>query len=71
MGGRSSAIIAHVLNRLNVPGTVRDTYITDPLTGQNLEVRVGRLFMRISVDGRDYYFRRRARGCEATGAGSP
>jgi hypothetical protein len=57
------------LNRLGAPGAVRDVEIEDGGTGQKIEVRVGVLFTRISVNGRDYYFRRLTGRFDGTGSG--
>jgi hypothetical protein len=58
-----------ILNLLGIPGAIRDAAIDDQLTGQIIRVRVGVLFTRISVNGRDYYFRRISGRFDGTGAG--
>jgi hypothetical protein len=46
------------LNWLGAPGAVKDVALTDKLTGQRVSVNVGELFVRFSVNDRDYYFDR-------------
>ena len=58
-----------LLNSFGLPGGIRDTTITDELTGQYIEVMVGVLFTRLSVNGRDYYFRRLSGRFDGTGMG--
>lgn len=56
--GRAKEALGRLLNRLGMPGAVRDTHFQDALTGDQIEVEVGELFTRLSVNGRDYYFNR-------------
>ena len=58
-----------LLNSLGVPGAVKDITINDELTGQVIEVRVGVLFVCLSVNGRDYYFHRLTGKFDGTGYG--
>lgn len=58
-----------LLQRLKIPGAVTDTIIEDGLTAQRIEVKVGVLFTRISVNGRDYYFDRVTGLFDGTGSG--
>ena len=53
--------------RCVAPGAIRNLDHHDELTGQHLEVRVGSLFTCVSVDGRDYYFRRYSGRFDGTG----
>lgn len=39
-------------------GIVKPFKVDDLVTGQHLEIRISPSFTTISVDGRDYYFRR-------------
>jgi len=50
--------IGHILNRIGTPGLVRETTINDELTGASLSIRVSKYFTVISVDGKDFYFKR-------------
>jgi hypothetical protein len=43
---------------LHVPGFVRDVEFHDAVTGYNISVTTGDLFTRITINGRDFYFRR-------------
>ena len=54
---------------LGIPGFIRDTVIDDPVTGQQIEIRVSLLSVRLSVDGRDYYFGRFSGKLEGAGMG--
>ncbi|MFZ3322359.1 MAG: hypothetical protein WA190_08315 [Usitatibacter sp.] len=56
--GRAQESLGRFLNRAKVPGAVSETTIKDSLTGQELQISVGVLFTRISVNGRDFYFDR-------------
>src|SRR5437773_381498 len=64
---RVRGAIGHAMTRLGVGGLVHDLDYTDKVTGRHLEIRVGDMFTRISVDGRDYYFRRLTGKFDGTG----
>jgi len=64
-----SECLGRLLNRLGVAGAVKPMKISDSLTGQKMEIRVGLLFTRISVNGRDYYFNRLSGRFDGTGMG--
>lgn len=61
--------IGAMLNRLGCGGLVKSVKIDDGLTGQCIEVAVGSLFTKITVNGRDYYFRRLTGAFDGTGIG--
>lgn len=67
--GRFRGLLSRVANRLKLPGAVADVRIDDSLTGQVIEIRIGVLFTRISVNERDYYFRRFTGVFDGTGSG--
>ncbi len=54
-----------------VPGAIRDFEHYDEVTGQQISVRVGLLYTRIRVDGRDYYFDRVSGRFDGTGTSNP
>jgi hypothetical protein len=54
---------------LRVPGALSDARMTDALTSDEIEICVGPLFTRISVNGRDYYFRRLSGKLDGSGVG--
>lgn len=56
--GRLREWLGRVADRMGIPGFVQRTVIEDELTGHTIKIEPGRLFTRINVDGRDYYFRR-------------
>lgn len=66
--GRVREMFGRALNRVKIPGAVRDMSLTDELTGQDVSVTVGVLHVRISVDGRDYYFDRLTGHFDGTGS---
>ncbi len=55
---RARMLLGLIVNRLGLGGLVQPITMDDPVTGQHVEIRVNSLFTEISVDGRDYYFRR-------------
>ena len=61
--------IGRVLRKLRIPGAMSEADILDDATGQSVRVRVGSLFTRISVNGRDYYFDRFTGRYDGTGTG--
>ncbi len=66
---RMGRALGNTLRRLRVPGAIRDVDIDDPVSGQRIQVSVGVLFTRLSVNGRDYYFRRVSGEFAGTGSG--
>jgi hypothetical protein len=56
--GRMRERVGRLLSSVGVPGAVKDATIKDAVTGQEISVVVGALYVRLSVDGRDYYFDR-------------
>ena len=62
-------VAGRLLNRCRIPGTIQPVSINDALSGQTLDVRIGPLFTCISVNGRDYYFRRLTGKWDGTGTG--
>ncbi len=56
--GKLKQFAGNLLNGLGVPGFVRPLEIQDTLTNTYVQVRVSGFFTVISIDGRDYYFRR-------------
>ena len=61
--------IGNLMNRLHLPGTVRPFTLDDPLANSTIEVAVGPLFTRLTVNGRDYYFDRISGRFSGTGQG--
>jgi hypothetical protein len=55
---RFRILVGKALTSLRIPGAIRDQKINDPVTHHLIDIRVGDLFTKISVDGRDYYFHR-------------
>lgn len=67
--GRFSEIAGRILNILHIPGAISDAIIKDDLTGQNIQIMVGVLFTRLTVNGCDYYFSRLAGKYDGAGMG--
>ena len=67
--GRLRMLLGRFLGRVGAPGLVQSGEIRDAVSGQKIEIAVGLLFTRISIDGRDYYFRRLTGRFDGTGQG--
>jgi hypothetical protein len=50
--------LCHKQFRAHLLGAIQDIELDDGLTGQRLSVWVGEYFVRVCVDGQDYYFDR-------------
>ena len=61
--------LGRLLLWLCAPGLIRDCEVEDSVSGCFVEVRVGVLFSRVSVNGRDFYFRRFSGKFDGTGSG--
>jgi hypothetical protein len=66
---RARMLLGQIANRLGFGGLVQPITMDDPVTGQHIEIRVSSLFTEISVDGRDYYFRRLTGRYDGAGMG--
>lgn len=62
---RLRGLIGSILNRL--PAFVSDAEITDDFTGQEISIKRNPRFTVISVNGRDYYFKRFSGKFDGTG----
>jgi hypothetical protein len=62
-------VIGSLLKRLHIPGAIKDIDLQDSITGQKVSVQVSSLFVRLSVNGRDYYFDRLSGKFDGTGHG--
>jgi hypothetical protein len=67
--GRIGEFVGRILGRVQLPGLIASTTINDPYLGQTIEVKVGIISTRISVNGRDYYFSRLSGKFNGTGSG--
>jgi len=67
--GRVREGLGRILNFLRVPGRIKNLAVKDELTGQEIEVHVGVLFTRLTVNGRDYFFNRLTGKFDGTGIG--
>jgi hypothetical protein len=57
-------------NWTGMPGALRAAKIHDPVTGQRIAISVGTLLVRITVNGRDFYFDRMTGRFDGTGSGN-
>jgi hypothetical protein len=55
------------LNLVKIPGAIQSVEIDDSVAGHHIAVMVGDLFIRLSVNGRDYYFNRLTGRFDGTG----
>jgi len=69
LSGRIREGLGRVLNFLRVPGRIKNLAVKDELTGQEIEIKVGVLFTRLTVNGRDYFFNRLTGKFDGTGMG--
>lgn len=53
--GRLKIGVGNLLRRLRVPGAIKPTEYRDRVTEDHLVVSIGPLFVRVSVNGRDYF----------------
>ena len=66
---RIRARLARLANRIGLPGAIADVEIDDEATGQTIRIETGVFFTRLSVNGRDFYFRRFSGRFGGTGTG--
>lgn len=59
--------LGRVLNVARIPGAIQSVEIDDSVAGQHIAVSVGDLFVRLSMNGRDYYFNRLTGCFDGTG----
>ena len=66
---RIQEAIGWILKRWEVPGLVSSMAYQDPVTDNAISISVGRLYTRLSINGRYYYFGRLNGKFEGTGQG--
>jgi hypothetical protein len=66
--GRLRQQAGRIMCNLSVPGAIKNAEIKDALTGQQISVVVDALYVRLSVEGRDYYFDRITGRFDGTGS---
>jgi hypothetical protein len=69
MALRLRAWFGSLANRLGLPGAIQPVDIEDRVTGQRLAVTVGTMLVRVTVNGRDFYFNRITGRFDGTGSG--
>ncbi len=57
-----------ILNKIGLPGIIRESVINDDLTNQKITIKTGVLFTVLTVNGRDYYFNRLSGKFDGTGS---
>lgn len=67
--GRFRLWVGRCLNHLHAPGAIRNVSINDPLSGQQIDIAVQSSFVKLTVNGRDYYFDRLTGKFDGTGLG--
>lgn len=65
---RMKAGVGRLLNKLRVPAAIQPVEFIDEVTKQHVAVTLDDVFVRISVDGRDYYFDRLTGRFDGTGS---
>lgn len=60
--------LGRCMNRLGLAAPIQPTEIYDPATGQRIAVTVGDLLVRLTVNGRDFYFHRITGRFDGTGS---
>jgi hypothetical protein len=65
---RLPMLLGRLAMACGLPGAMRDTEINDELTKMHVTVRLGVLFTRITVNGRDFYFNRFTGRFDGTGS---
>jgi hypothetical protein len=67
--GRVRQWFGRLLNNFGLPGAIRSMDYQDIVTGNHVAVSIGSLFVRVSINGRDYYFDRVTGKFDGTGTG--
>jgi hypothetical protein len=65
---RAREWLGRFANWIRIPGAIKPTEIHDPLTGQRIAVTVDAFFVRLTVNGRDFYFNRLTGRFDGTGS---
>jgi hypothetical protein len=68
--GRLREWIGRTLNSAGVPGAIRNVNLKDELSGQNITITVDALYVRLTLNERDYYFNRVTGKFDGTGSSS-
>lgn len=61
--------VCRLVNWVNIPGTIANFEVDDEVSGLRIEARTGIFFTRLSINGRDFYFRRFSGKFDGTGSG--
>jgi hypothetical protein len=67
---RARALLGRLANWIGTPGAIAPTEINDAMTGQQITVAVEALLVRLTVNGRDFYFNRMTGRFDGTGSSS-
>ena len=63
------AAIGQAANNFGLPGAIAPMNFCDPVTGQQINVSISPRFVRLNINGRDYYFHRLTGRFDGTGMG--
>jgi hypothetical protein len=67
---RARASLGRLANWIGAPGAIAPAEIHDAVTGQQITVAVEALLVRLTVNGRDFYFNRMTGRFDGTGSAS-
>ena len=63
-------LVGWIAQRAHLPGVVQPIELDDEASGNTLRITVSERFTRITVNGRDFYFRRISGRFDGTGSGT-
>ena len=66
--GRIVVLLGKILNKLKMPGAISAIEIVDKTTGHKITVDISALYVRLSVNQRDFYFNRLSGRFDGTGS---
>jgi len=64
-------MIARLLERFHLPGLIKPFAFSDEQSGRRIAVRTSSLYTILTVDEKEYYFRRQNGSFDGTGMMSP
>lgn len=67
IASRARLWVGRLMNACRVPGAIRPTQFHDEVTDRDVSISIDDGFVRLSVDGRDYFFDRITGRFDGTG----
>lgn len=61
--------VGGLFNKNSIPGFIQPINYRDPVSGYHIEIKITPLFTKLSVNGRDFYFKRFSGRFDGTGVG--